>query len=123
MHFGTVSGWWAKTITLQLSWAASATTTSVASKHIWWNEIDGIVAGKMMSEKAKKDGVNVKYQEDKSTPTGTCAVLITNDGLQRSLCAFMGASEKLDKDHLIKNWTFAEKARIFVTSGHMLGVR
>lgn len=75
-----------------------------------------------MEKKAKADGVNVKYQVDPSTPTGTCAVLLTNEGLNRSLCAFMGASEKLDKDHLVKNWTFAEKATIFVTSGHMLAV-
>lgn len=31
----------------------------------------------IMTEKAKEVGLNTAYQVDESTPTGTCAVLIT----------------------------------------------
>lgn len=33
--------------------------------------------GKIMREAAEKEGVDVRYMEDETSPTGTCAVLIT----------------------------------------------
>lgn len=79
--------------------------------------------GKMMEKKAKNDGVKVLYVKcDDDTPTGTCAVLITNGGKQRSLCAYLGAAEKFHKEHIIRHWHWVEKARIYYLSGHSLSV-
>lgn len=51
----------------------------------------------MMEKKAKGDGVKVLYSVDKGTPTGTCAVLITDGGQSRCLVAYLGAAEKFCK--------------------------
>lgn len=78
--------------------------------------------GKMMEKKAKGDGVKVLYTVDKETPTGTCAVLVTDNGASRCLVAYLGAAEKFTKDHLLKNWHWAEKAKFYYLSGHSLSV-
>lgn len=78
--------------------------------------------GKMMEKKAKGDGVKVLYSTDKETATGTCAVLVTDGGKKRSLVAYLGAAEKFQKDHLIKNWHWVEKAKVFYLAGHLLSV-
>lgn len=78
--------------------------------------------GKMMEKKAKGDGVKVLYAVDKETATGTCAVLVTDNGTKRSLCAYLGAAEKFQKEYLIKNWYWVEKAKVFYLSGHSLSV-
>ncbi len=46
--------------------------------------------GRIMEKKAKNDGVNAKYQVIDDEKTGTCAVLLTNNGKFRSLCAYLG---------------------------------
>ncbi|CAG2168752.1 unnamed protein product, partial [Oppiella nova] len=49
--------------------------------------------GKIMEKKAKTDGVNVKYlvvEEQKNT--GTCAILLTDGGQSRAMCAYLGMS-------------------------------
>lgn len=46
--------------------------------------------GKIMEKKAKTDGVHVKYQVVEEAQTGTCAVLVNNNGKWRSLCAYLG---------------------------------
>lgn len=46
--------------------------------------------GKIMEQKAKDDGVNVHYQKVDDALTGTCAVLLNNNGKYRSLCAYLG---------------------------------
>ena len=46
--------------------------------------------GKIMEKKAKNDGVHVKYQVVDDAQTGTCAVLVNNNGKYRSLCAYLG---------------------------------
>jgi sugar/nucleoside kinase (ribokinase family) len=48
--------------------------------------------------------------------------LLTDKGENRSLCAYLGAAEKLTKEHLIRNWYWVEKAKIFYCSGHSLSV-
>ncbi len=48
--------------------------------------------GKIMRQSAIiEDGVNVKYIVDEEGNTGACAVLVTDGGKSRSLCAFLGA--------------------------------
>ncbi len=41
--------------------------------------------GKILEEKALEGGVMVKYQYHDSEPTGTCAVLVTDKGKNRSV--------------------------------------
>ncbi|KAI7685975.1 hypothetical protein SSS_07713 [Sarcoptes scabiei] len=78
--------------------------------------------GRIMEEKAKKDGVNVHYQKVGNASTGSCAVLLNNNGKCRSLCAYLGASKKFEKHFLLSNSVFIEKAKLFYLSGHMLPV-
>lgn len=75
-----------------------------------------------MYKKAKEDKVNVVYMTDNSVPTGTCACLITNNGKSRSLCAYLGASQKFKINHLLDNNEWVEKAKVFYVSGFHLAV-
>jgi len=54
--------------------------------------------GKNMKAAAEEYGVTTRYLIDNDTPTGTCAVLLTDK--ERSLVAFLGAAEKHKKEHL-----------------------
>lgn len=56
--------------------------------------------GDKLEETAKKAGVEVLYQRNEVQPTGTCAVLVTGGGKNRSLCAYLAASEHFNKSHL-----------------------
>lgn len=78
--------------------------------------------GKMMEKKARGDGVKVLYVADKETATGTCAVLVTDNGTKRSLVAYLGAAEKFQKEYLLKNWHWVEKAKVYYLSGHSISV-
>lgn len=46
--------------------------------------------GKIMEKKAKTDGVNVKYMACNEKSTGTCAILLTDGGKSRAMCAYLG---------------------------------
>jgi len=63
----------------------------------------------------------VQYQK-LDVPTGTCAVLIT--GKDRSLCAYLGAANHFQKDHLDKpaNLALMAKAKFYYISGFFLTV-
>lgn len=79
--------------------------------------------GKIMQENAKADGVKALYQiDEEGTPTGTCAVCVTDNGKSRSLCAYLGASNKLSTEYLSQNWALVENAEVFYTTGHVLAV-
>ena len=39
--------------------------------------------GKILEDKARKDGIQVRYQYTDKESTGTCAVLITDNGNKR----------------------------------------
>jgi adenosine kinase len=78
--------------------------------------------GERMAKKAAEDGVNAVYMIDSSVSTGTCACLITDNGRHRSLCAYLGASQKFNIKHLLDNYHLVEKARVFYTSGFHLVV-
>ena len=73
-------------------------------------------SGKTLARCATADGVNVQYQIQKDTPTGTCAALIT--GTNRSLCAYLAAANLFTVDHLKKpeNFAFVEKAQFYYIS-------
>ncbi|XP_060854808.1 uncharacterized protein LOC132932445 [Rhopalosiphum padi] len=54
----------------------------------------------ILKREANRDGLDVKYQYHSDKPTGTCAVIITNGGKYRSLCANLSASKSYTGDHL-----------------------
>lgn len=76
----------------------------------------------ILAEKARSDGVNVRYQRHNSEPTGTCGVLLT--GHHRSLCAYLAAANHFTIDHieLPENQRCIEQAEYFYISGFFLTV-
>ncbi|XP_055534064.1 uncharacterized protein LOC129723713 [Wyeomyia smithii] len=76
----------------------------------------------ILSQKAISDGVNVQYQFCADTPTGTCAVLVTNT--QRSLCANLAAANNFTVEHLktSSSESFLQNADYFYISGFFLTV-
>lgn len=77
---------------------------------------------KTLEEKAREDGVNVRYQYTETAPTGTCGVLIT--GQHRSLCANLAAANLFTIDHIHEpeNRKYIENAEYFYISGFFLTV-
>lgn len=79
--------------------------------------------GRMMAQKAKEDNVEANYLICKTVPTGTCAVCLTDKGKNRSLCAFLGASQNFSDQHLRDNWKeLVEYTDIIYISGFLLAV-
>ncbi len=80
--------------------------------------------GRILEEKAVEAGVNVKYQRTDKEPTGTCGVLLTDKGKNRSLCAYLAAANHFSKDHLdvpeVK--ALMEKASYYYIGGFPLTV-
>eukprot|EP00794_Sanderia_malayensis_P016310 gene16310-17954_t len=75
-----------------------------------------------LREISEKAGVNVQYQVDESTPTGTCAVLITDKN--RSLVANLGAANNFKKSHIEKpeNVEIMNNAQYIYVGGFFLTV-
>lgn len=79
--------------------------------------------GLLMAKKANEDGVETHYAISDTEPTGTCAVCLTDRGKNRSLCAFLGASQKFTDQHLIDNWDALVKSTdIIYMSGFLIAV-
>lgn len=55
---------------------------------------------KILEDKAKDNGLKLRYQYTDKEPTGTCAVLITNNGKCRSLCANLAAANCFSPSHI-----------------------
>ncbi|RZF39218.1 hypothetical protein LSTR_LSTR010312 [Laodelphax striatellus] len=79
---------------------------------------------KILKEKAVADGVNVQYQYHETEPTGSCAVLITKNGTNRSLCANLAAANHFTVDHIQKPdcKKIIQQAEIYYVSGFFLTV-
>lgn len=79
--------------------------------------------GDLMSKKASEDGVIGNFAISKGDTTGTCAVCLSDQGKNRSLCAFMGASQKFSDQHLKDHWAelVAETDLIYM-SGFLIAV-
>nr|XP_034191809.1 adenosine kinase 2-like isoform X5 [Osmia lignaria] len=77
---------------------------------------------KILEEKARADGLNVRYQYTNKESTGTCAVLIT--GSERSLCANLAAANCFSLSHIEEpeNKKFVEAAEYIYVSGFFLTV-
>ncbi|XP_067140037.1 uncharacterized protein Adk2 [Centruroides vittatus] len=80
--------------------------------------------GKTLEKKAREAGVNVSYQYSSETPTGTCAVVLTGNGTNRSLCANLAAANCFEVDHIRKpeNRQLIENAEFFYITGFFLTV-
>lgn len=80
--------------------------------------------GDILEQKARESGVNVKYQYSDKESTGTCAVLLTERGKYRSLCANLAAAQVYSVDHLLghENKKVMEEASHFYISGFFLNV-
>jgi len=80
--------------------------------------------GDKLEEKTRAVGVNTIYQYHGSEPTGTSAVLVTDNGKNRSLVAYLAAANCFSKDHIDKeeNWALVEKAGFYYISAFPLTV-
>lgn len=78
--------------------------------------------GTQMTKACQADGVTTKYMIDKSTPTGTCGVLV-KDG-ERSLIAALNAANNYKFEHLqeAENWKIVEDAKFYYSAGFFLTV-
>eukprot|EP00201_Polytomella_parva_P018417 CAMPEP_0175054004 /NCGR_PEP_ID=MMETSP0052_2-20121109/9251_1 /TAXON_ID=51329 ORGANISM="Polytomella parva, Strain SAG 63-3" /NCGR_SAMPLE_ID=MMETSP0052_2 /ASSEMBLY_ACC=CAM_ASM_000194 /LENGTH=346 /DNA_ID=CAMNT_0016318625 /DNA_START=12 /DNA_END=1052 /DNA_ORIENTATION=- len=78
--------------------------------------------GKTMTDICKAQGVNVRYQVDPSTPTGSCAVCIV--GGERSLVANLAAANNFKSEFLLRpeNWSVVERARVVYCTGFFITV-
>jgi len=81
--------------------------------------------GKTLTQIARDEGqVNAAYQINDKEATGTCAVIVTDDGKSRSLVANLAAANAFTLDHLEKesNWSLVEKAKYVYIAGFFLTV-
>lgn len=76
----------------------------------------------ILEERARENGLNVRYQYTDKEQTGTCAVLIT--GKERSLCANLAAANCFSPSHIAEpeNKKLVEKAQFYYVSGFFLTV-
>lgn len=96
---------------------------NVQSKVLFSGCISSDDFGDMMEKKANEDGVITNYAICDSVPTGTCAVCLTDQGKNRSLCAFLGASQKFNSKHLRDHWDeLVANTDIIYISGFLLAV-
>ncbi|XP_012289164.1 adenosine kinase 2 [Orussus abietinus] len=77
---------------------------------------------KILEERARTSGINVRYQYTDKEPTGTCAVLIT--GKERSLCANLAAANCFSLSHIqeAENHKLLQDAKYIYISGFFLTV-
>merc|ERR1712048_1262878 len=73
--------------------------------------------GEKLQKACSTDGVKALYMVDSSTPTGTCATLIT--GIERSLCTNLNAANNYKADHCKEaaNWKVVQNAKIIYSAG------
>ncbi|XP_054007860.1 uncharacterized protein LOC128891919 isoform X1 [Hylaeus anthracinus] len=77
---------------------------------------------KILEDRARAAGLNVRYQYTNKEPTGTCAVVIT--GNHRSLCANLAAANCFSSSHIeeTENKKLLEMAEYIYVSGFFLTV-
>ncbi|KAJ3318989.1 hypothetical protein HDU93_003818, partial [Gonapodya sp. JEL0774] len=78
----------------------------------------------IMRENARKAGVDVQYHVDTTTPTGTCAVLVSSSGKNRSLVANLAAANNYKPAHHRQPeiWSLVETAQVIYVGGFFLTV-
>lgn len=80
------------------------------------------VFGDKLQASCEKDGVQVAYMVDESTPTGACATLI--NGIERSLCTNLNAANNFKESHLAEpaNAGILAQAKIIYSAGFFVTV-
>lgn len=80
--------------------------------------------GEILEEKTQAVGTKTIYQYHDTEPTGTSAVLITDQGKNRSLVAYLAAANAFSKDHVDKeeNWALVQQAKFLYMAGFPLTV-
>lgn len=80
--------------------------------------------GRKLKDVAEADGLQVEYLEDPTSPTGTCACLITNEGHCRSLVANLGAANNYKIDHILspRMKVILDQAQCVYISGYFFTV-
>jgi len=80
--------------------------------------------GRILADKTKEAGINARYQISRTHPTGTCAVLLTDNGKSRSLCANLAAANHFTAEHLqdVENKALLEAAKYYYIAGFPLTV-
>jgi adenosine kinase len=77
----------------------------------------------LMRDACEHAGVTCLYKvlpTTEDTPTGVCAVCITNDGHSRSLVALLGAAEKFEPSFLSSHWDEIANYGIFYNEGYFV---
>jgi len=79
--------------------------------------------GAMLEKCAREDGVNVQYMKQPTTPTGTCAVLVSKTG-ERALCTSLGAANEYNTSHYETPaiQAMVNAAKIFYSAGFFITV-
>jgi len=76
---------------------------------------------KELKKQCDKAGVNAKfYFNKKGEPTGTCAVVITNSGKDRSLVANLAAANVFQEEGIDNIWEDVEKAQYYYSAGFFM---
>jgi len=78
--------------------------------------------GKCMEARAKEDGIKCDYLINKELPTGSCSVMTTDSGKNRSMVADLSAANHFKKDFLLSKWSNVANARICYATGFHLTV-
>jgi adenosine kinase len=116
----------------QVEYIAGGATQNSARVAQWMLQVPGATTyfgcvgadhyAEELKKVASKDGVNVHYMVDASTPTGTCAACIV--GGERSLVANLAAANNYKVEHLMQPENFAclEKARVIYSAGFFITV-
>ncbi|CAJ1371444.1 unnamed protein product [Effrenium voratum] len=78
--------------------------------------------GRKLAKACEEDGVLTRYQVDKETPTGTCAVTIVDK--ERSLTTRLGAANKFTVSHVKEpeNFNLLKSAKIVYSAGFFITV-
>ena len=76
---------------------------------------------KMKHSVESVSGVKAEYLVDKEHPTGTCGVLVSSQGKNRSLVANLGAANHFKKSHLVSHKdTVLAQAKVIYSSGFFI---
>ncbi|XP_018497765.1 adenosine kinase isoform X2 [Galendromus occidentalis] len=76
--------------------------------------------GRYLEQNARECGVDIRYHYDNQHQTGTCCVLVTKRGMNRSLVTTKGAAAHYSEQHLHRVWDSVERAKFFYVTSYFL---
>lgn len=89
-----------------------------AGKCAFFGSIGQDEVGQVLEKELEDNGIHAYFHKDQETPTGSCAVLVSNHN--RTLCANLAACLKYPTSHLEANMAVLEKAALLYTSGFFI---